>query len=179
MTNLALGHGLSVGGTDPFRPGADPRGVDSARAAGKDIAQVRGDAIVGGTFCRSPAYHRPVSAAWPFTEDKRVPANDSPGTGGRPHPGGAARGGHRVGAQCAAAVPHQPFRRDHGRRQPGGPACGPKERNQVDADAVTGPDEELVVAAADALGLVRPLAVTRSLADPLEGTVRLAASLSL
>jgi hypothetical protein len=56
---------------------------------------------------------------------------------------------------------------------------GPKERNQVDADAVTGPDEELVVAAADALGLVRPLAVTRSLADPLEGTVRLAASLSL
>jgi hypothetical protein len=33
---------------------------------------------------------------------------------------------------------------------------GPKERNQVDADAVTGPDEELAVAAADALGLVRP-----------------------
>jgi len=33
---------------------------------------------------------------------------------------------------------------------------GPKERNQVDADAVSGPDEELVMAAADALGLVRP-----------------------
>lgn len=33
---------------------------------------------------------------------------------------------------------------------------GPKERNQVDVDAVTGPDEDLVVAAADALGLVRP-----------------------
>jgi hypothetical protein len=33
---------------------------------------------------------------------------------------------------------------------------GPKERNQVDADAVSGPDEDLVVAAADALGLVRP-----------------------
>jgi hypothetical protein len=30
------------------------------------------------------------------------------------------------------------------------------ERNQVDPDAVTGPDEELAVAAADALGLVRP-----------------------
>ena len=33
---------------------------------------------------------------------------------------------------------------------------GPKERNQVDADAVSGPDEELAVAAADALGLIRP-----------------------
>lgn len=33
---------------------------------------------------------------------------------------------------------------------------GPKERNQVDADAVSGPDEDLVMAAADALGLVRP-----------------------
>ena len=33
---------------------------------------------------------------------------------------------------------------------------GPKERNQVDADAVSGADEELAVAAADALGLVRP-----------------------
>lgn len=33
---------------------------------------------------------------------------------------------------------------------------GPKERNQVDADAVSGPDEDLVIAAADALGLVRP-----------------------
>jgi hypothetical protein len=32
---------------------------------------------------------------------------------------------------------------------------GPKERNQVDADAVSGADEELAVAAADALGLVR------------------------
>lgn len=35
-------------------------------------------------------------------------------------------------------------------------AADPKERNQVDPDAVTGTDEELVVAAADALGLVRP-----------------------
>lgn len=33
---------------------------------------------------------------------------------------------------------------------------GPKERNQVDTDAVSGKDEELAVAAADALGLVRP-----------------------
>ena len=33
---------------------------------------------------------------------------------------------------------------------------GPKERNQVDANAVSGSDEELVIAAADALGLVRP-----------------------
>ena len=33
---------------------------------------------------------------------------------------------------------------------------GPKERNQVDADAVSGPDEALVMDAADALGLVRP-----------------------
>ena len=33
---------------------------------------------------------------------------------------------------------------------------GPKERNQVDAGAVSGSDEELVIAAADALGLVRP-----------------------
>jgi hypothetical protein len=33
---------------------------------------------------------------------------------------------------------------------------GPKERNQVDADAVSGSDEDLVMAAADALGLVRP-----------------------
>jgi hypothetical protein len=31
-----------------------------------------------------------------------------------------------------------------------------KERNQVDADAVTGADEELTVAAVDALGLIRP-----------------------
>jgi UDP-N-acetylmuramoyl-L-alanine---L-glutamate ligase len=31
-----------------------------------------------------------------------------------------------------------------------------EERNQVDADAVTGADEQLVIAAADALGLVRP-----------------------
>jgi hypothetical protein len=35
---------------------------------------------------------------------------------------------------------------------------GPKERNQVDADAVSGADEDLVMAAADALGLVRPRA---------------------
>jgi hypothetical protein len=33
---------------------------------------------------------------------------------------------------------------------------GPRERNQVDADAVSGAAEDLVVAAADALGLVRP-----------------------
>jgi hypothetical protein len=33
---------------------------------------------------------------------------------------------------------------------------GPKERNQVDAEAVSGSDEELVLAAAEALGLVRP-----------------------
>lgn len=33
---------------------------------------------------------------------------------------------------------------------------GPRERNQVDTDAVTGADEDLVVDAADALGLVRP-----------------------
>lgn len=33
---------------------------------------------------------------------------------------------------------------------------GPKERNQVDAGAVSGTGEELVIAAADALGLVRP-----------------------
>ena len=35
-------------------------------------------------------------------------------------------------------------------------ADGPLERNQIDSDAVTGPDEELAVAAADALGLVVP-----------------------
>jgi hypothetical protein len=35
---------------------------------------------------------------------------------------------------------------------------GPKERNQVEAEAVSGPDENLVMAAADALGLVRPRA---------------------
>ncbi len=33
---------------------------------------------------------------------------------------------------------------------------GPLERNQIDADAVTGTDEELALAAADALGLVGP-----------------------
>lgn len=33
---------------------------------------------------------------------------------------------------------------------------GPLERNQIDADAVTGADEELALAAADALGLVGP-----------------------
>jgi UDP-N-acetylmuramoylalanine--D-glutamate ligase len=33
---------------------------------------------------------------------------------------------------------------------------GPRERNQVDVDAISGADEQLVLAAADALGLVRP-----------------------
>jgi len=35
-------------------------------------------------------------------------------------------------------------------------AADPKERNQVDHDAISGADEELAIAAADALGLVRP-----------------------
>ncbi|MGH3165158.1 MAG: hypothetical protein ACRDN0_04580, partial [Trebonia sp.] len=35
-------------------------------------------------------------------------------------------------------------------------ADGPLERNQIDSDAVTGADEELAIAAADALGLVAP-----------------------
>lgn len=39
-------------------------------------------------------------------------------------------------------------------RQPG--STDSKERNQVDPDAITGADEKLVLAAADALGLVQP-----------------------
>lgn len=35
-------------------------------------------------------------------------------------------------------------------------AADPMERNQVDPDAISGSDEELAIAAADALGLVRP-----------------------